>query len=171
MSYAPSKNPSIETIAKQTAKTLLSYFPPAGVVDQKIFAAGLVELLSGYPQWVIEAVANVRSGLPAHHSFMPSIAEVRKFCEDLRAADYERRKRLDLQKLPPPVDRSNRPTLEELKAKYGPNWGIRSMENPHGKSPPQRTNTQAHEPERQPPQAACHTGQKRGPGTEIDWEF
>jgi hypothetical protein len=149
----------------------MGYFPPSAVVDQKIFAAGLVELLSSYPEWLVNAVSNVRSGLPAHFNFMPSIAELRKFCEDLRAADYERRRRLEIQKLPPPMDRSNRPTYEELKARYGPNWGIGSMEKPNGDRQPQRTNTQTGEPQRQPNQTADHAGQACGSRTEIDLEF
>jgi hypothetical protein len=115
----------------------MGYFPRSAAANEQIFLAGLVELLAAYPTWVQDAVSNVRSGLPARHQFMPSIAEVRDYCEKLIAADRKHRELLDQwnrPRLPPPVDRSNRPTCDELKAKYGPNWGI----NPDKPPDPQK---------------------------------
>jgi hypothetical protein len=105
----------------------VGYFPRSAAANEQVFFAGLTELLASYPVWVQDAVSNVRSGLPAHHKFMPTIAEVRDYCEKLVLADRKHRELIDQWKrprLPPPVDRSNRPTYEELKAKYGPDWGI-----------------------------------------------
>lgn len=123
----PSETQSNVTNAKRAVNRLVGYFPRTAAADERVFLAGLTELLAGYPQWVFEAACNVRSGLPAHHKFMPTIAEIREYCDKLVAEDRRHRETIERWKtprLPPPVDRSNRPTYEELKAKYGPNWGI-----------------------------------------------
>lgn len=160
----------------EAARRLIGFFPIGAASDPKIFETGLCELLAAYPQWVLDAACNVRSGLPAHHTFLPSIAEIRQFCDKLVEDDRRHRETLERYGRPAlsaPVDRSNRPTYDELKAKYGPNWGINSMEKPHAhqKTPPQRTPAQTREPERKPDPAEGHAGQERWPGAEIDLEF
>lgn len=70
---------------------------------------------------------------------MPSVAEVKEACEARSAEkahhlrlknwganndDSEERERRKDQGLLPPPPRKARPTLDELKEKYGPNWGI-----------------------------------------------
>ena len=133
MSEKRCESPSNATSAKRAVERLSGYFPRSAAADPKIFATGLAELLSGYPQWLLDAICNVRSGLPAHFSFMPTIAEIRQYCEKLLAEDRRHREvieRWTRPRLPPPIDRSSRPTYAELRAKYGSTWGIKTDPRP-----------------------------------------
>jgi hypothetical protein len=119
--------------ATQAADRLFGFFPQSGASDPQIFMAGVVELLSGYPAWVADRILSPKHGLPAHHTFLPSIKEIRERCEDeFKAHRYARefeqtsdalRLKYSAPQLagPPPAPR---PTYDELKAKYGPNWGL-----------------------------------------------
>ena len=57
---------------------------------------GLTALLGTYPEWVVRAVCDPRSGLPAKSKFFPTLCEVRSACEaQMRPVlDEERRRRL-----------------------------------------------------------------------------
>ncbi len=90
--------------------------------------AGLVELLSCYPEDVLQEAASPVRGLPSKHTFMPSIAEVKSFCDAIR---NDRRRHDELVErwcrpklAPPEPNRAGRVSLEEMKAKSGPSWGI-----------------------------------------------
>ncbi len=50
--------------------------------DPDVYVAALTLVLSGYPEHVIRAMTNPDSGLPSKHTFMPSVAEVKKACEE-----------------------------------------------------------------------------------------
>jgi hypothetical protein len=119
--------------ATQAADRLFGFFPRSAASDPQVFMAGVVELLAGYPAWVADRILSPKHGLPAHHTFLPSIKEIRERCEDeFKAHRYARefdqtsdalRLKYSAPQLegpaPPP-----RPTYTELKARYGPKWGI-----------------------------------------------
>src|SRR5438876_5170067 len=63
-------------MAAAAANRLSAYFPRSAASDPETFSAGLVELLAGYPEWVLVEMVSVRTGLPARQTFMPSIAEI-----------------------------------------------------------------------------------------------
>lgn len=109
--------------ASKLATRLIGSFP-SGSVDDRIFAAGLVDVLARYPLWVGERVV---THLILTEKWLPPIASVFKRCEEdigpaRRAAEWDKAARTV--KLAKP-DEVPRPTLEELKAKHGPTWGIR----------------------------------------------
>jgi hypothetical protein len=70
----------------------------------------------------VERAVNVVHGLPSKHKWAPRIAEIKEFLEDLMAPIRREEDRQEIERqyrrsLPPPIDRSNRPTYEELKAR------------------------------------------------------
>ncbi|UFW91011.1 hypothetical protein BjapCC829_21715 [Bradyrhizobium barranii] len=98
----------------------------------------IAAVLQCYAPDVVQHVCDPRTGVPGKLKWMPSVAEVKSACDDrmaekarkrrfenwgLNNVDADERERMkDQGLLPPPRER--RPTLDELKAKYGPNWGI-----------------------------------------------
>lgn len=98
--------------------------------------AALTDVLAGYPLWVGERVV---THLVLTEKWLPAIASVYKRCEeDIRparqAAEWDRA--ASIIKLDAP-DRSRRPTMEELQAKHGPNWGITDVDRPAKRVPTQ----------------------------------
>jgi hypothetical protein len=99
----------------------------------------MTAVLTCYDSDVVQYACDPRTGLPKKHSYPPSIAEVHAFCTGRAAElakarryanwghneDDERERRKDQGLLPPP--RAERPSLEQLKAKYGENWGISNL--------------------------------------------
>jgi hypothetical protein len=88
--------------------------------------AGVVDLLSGYPEFVVARALDVRLGWPAKFKFCPSIAEMREWLEaEMRphryAREWEAGAREQLLPAPPAPPK---PTMPELKARYGENWGL-----------------------------------------------
>lgn len=94
--------------------------------DPQVFVVGLVQVLATYPDWVRRQAVDPVNGLAGQHDFLPSLAIVRKFCQDLVNAD-ERRRNIRDRYTPKPLtieDRRPRPTYDELKEKHGDNWGL-----------------------------------------------
>jgi hypothetical protein len=92
------------------AKQILGFYDTIPAADQQAFAAGLVELLSGYPLEVQERSASPSRGLPARVAY-PNIAKFREhlevWAEEHRKEVKERspaRTPIDIKKrLPPPL--------------------------------------------------------------------
>lgn len=120
------------TMAAMVVERLTGFFPRAAASDPEVFLAGAVHLLADYPPWVLEQTISVRHGLPSKHEFLPSLATIKAFCDALVTEDERHRGVIERNTRPrlsaPGIDRSNWPSVEELKAKYGPNWGLRAAE-------------------------------------------
>lgn len=79
-----------------------------------------------YPANVVVAVTEPATGIPAKLKWLPSIAEIVEEC-DARMPSQIVHKRHELLAAPE-MDRSCRPSLDELKAKYGPTWGLKGFQ-------------------------------------------
>jgi len=123
------------------AARLFGYFPTSGAAsDPEIFATGIVQLLAAYSLPAVESILSPLSGMPAKHKFLPSIGEIREALEDYaahdrRMADYEHRFLPNSAYLPKP-EPETRPTIEQLRAKYGENWGLKDPLKPEIKKIP-----------------------------------
>lgn len=122
--------------AAKAADRLFGFYPRSAASDPEIFMTGLVELFASYPAYLTERFLSVTTGIPGRFKMLPSIAEIRQFCEDIygplrRAQEWQelQKQRMEWARnnpaLPAP-ELPPRPTLEELKAKYGENWGLKS---------------------------------------------
>lgn len=112
---------------------MLDCFRTGGANSPETFVTAIAATLARYPDEVVYAVTDPLSGIPANFTFMPTIKDVHDACEvamrpirnaqeheRLVAQQFAERRREDEAK-------ANRPTLEELKAKYGKDWGLTSL--------------------------------------------
>ena len=120
----------------------LGSFPTLNLHDPEVYIAEICSLLCGYPLWAGEkAIGKIKDT----HEWPATRAVIKPQLEDQvrihrDAARWEavaQRQALDAQRAPvariagpPPAPR---PTYDELRAKHGPNWGIR---DPDGRPPP-----------------------------------
>lgn len=113
---------------------LLGSFPSLSLHDPETYITAVTALFRGYPFWAGEAV--VRK-VASESKFVPTLAEIRPHLEaEVRsyryAQEWERGARQTLiegqKRISGPV--TPRPTYDELKAKYGDNWGITNPDRP-----------------------------------------
>lgn len=90
--------------------------------DAEIYVRALAAVLTGYPEAVVNRVADPRTGIAGRSQFLPTIAEARHACEaemkPIRAAEERRAREADRLALPAPDDRSQRKTYAELVEQY-----------------------------------------------------
>ena len=115
------EDPEMEQYALQRVGFLLGQYAKARPHEPVIYTAGIAAILAEYPRSVIEYVTDPRTGLASRIKWIPEPAEVREACEERMAPTrmHEARKireREYRRSLPPPIDRSNRPTAEAVKA-------------------------------------------------------
>lgn len=112
--------PNSETMqmAAQAAETLIGYYPTIQASDPKIYAAGLVKLLSRYPEHLVSEALEPATGLPSLHDFPPTMKQVREFLEPrwLREQHMrEMKRRFETPRLPEPP----RDPVEDAKIEQG----------------------------------------------------
>lgn len=120
-------SPNLTLEAAQAAKVLLGCYRNGDANDPDIYVRAVAAVLGEYPSEVIKDVCDPRFGLPAKSKWLPTVSEVKQACEDAmvpidrrqreQEAIEQRKRALAAPVLP-------RPTYEELKEKYGPNWGL-----------------------------------------------
>jgi len=101
------------------------------------YLGAIAEVLMQYPRAIALRAADVNRGVPRECQFMPTPADVIAWCErhteamrqpveseDRDAAFQRDRERMAADEEALAKARQTRPTYDELKAKYGPNWGI-----------------------------------------------
>ena len=95
-------------MASEAAATLIGYYPTITASDPKIYAAGLVQLFSRYPEHLVAAALDAHSGLVGLHDFPPTMKQVKDFLEprwQQECRTQERIERFNRKRLPePPVD-------------------------------------------------------------------
>jgi hypothetical protein len=116
------------------AHRLIAFYPAIAASDPTVFVAGLVMLLGNYPREVVESALSPLSGIPSKYKFIPSLVGVKEELEEryapiLRAAERERARNQTITHLRIAGPVTQRPTLEELKQKYGPTFGLTKVED------------------------------------------
>lgn len=95
-------------------------------------------VLEQYPNDVVIYITDPRTGVQRHLKWPPTISEVVEACDN-RIAELKRNERYRSWGKNDPLmleaPRENRPTLDEMKAKYGDNWGLTPSE-PRSKPAP-----------------------------------
>lgn len=121
---------------KQLAKTMLGCFRTGDANDPEVYVTAVIAVLCRYELSIVEAVTSPTDGLPARLNWLPTVAEIRKACEEVHAQnsrldeqhtrlieqfrerdEYEREQR----------QRPRRLSVAELKAKYG-DWDQRAAD-------------------------------------------
>jgi len=73
---------AISLYAAERARLMFGCYRKGDANDPDVYVAALTLVLSGYPEHVIRAMTNPDSGLPSKYTFLPSVAEVKKECEE-----------------------------------------------------------------------------------------
>lgn len=116
-------------------RVLFSAYRTDQYADPDGFLTSLGAVLEQYPNEVIVYVTDPRTGIQRGQKFPPTIAEIVAAC-DGRVSDLRRQDRFRNWGKPdeetPLLDgpREKRMTLEEMKARYGENWGMTSLNEP-----------------------------------------
>jgi hypothetical protein len=115
---------SRKTLIAQRARILFSAFRQDQYADPESYAVSVGMVLEQYPNDVIIYITDPRTGVQRHCKWPPTIAEIIEACDKRmqHAAKMRQGKKHEPLALGPPNEA--RPTSEELKAKYGDNWGI-----------------------------------------------
>ena len=89
--------------------------------------AAITAVLARYPEEIITRVTHPVTGLPHAKSWLPTVKEVTDACmeaHELTLESVAREKRIAEQIAARDEVERERPSLDHLKEKYGPNWGI-----------------------------------------------
>lgn len=116
---------------------LISCYPNGGSQAGDGYIGALAAILVTYPRVVAQLSADPLRGVPRECKFLPTPADVIAWCERETAAlrrpvdaeDRYSKHRAEAQQRRQDEEllveqRKQRPTLDELRAKHGPNWGI-----------------------------------------------
>lgn len=92
-------------IAAEAADRLIGFYSTIQASNPQAYAAGLVQVFSRYPEFLIAAAIDPVDGLPGENDRLPSIAKVKAFLEP-RYQDHlrtvERQERFNRKRLPEP---------------------------------------------------------------------
>lgn len=134
------ENRTEPSVAVARAKVLAGCYRKDDAADPETYAMALAAVLSGYSLDIVRQVTDPRSGLPSRSQWLPTVKEVRDACEEI---DYRRRAVAQMQKREAEqlaarkaaeLNRERRPTYDELKARYGENWGMTPDDEPNKRS-------------------------------------
>lgn len=123
-----------EVAAAKATKVLLGCYRSGEANDPEVYTTAVMAVLAQYPEDIIRAVCDPRTGLPGRLKWLPTVSEVREACDEFVEADMAavRREREWSEQLHRRKEweafqevKKTRPSLDELKAKYGPNWGLK----------------------------------------------
>jgi hypothetical protein len=107
---------------------LLGCYRTGEANDPDTYVAAVTAVLARYPEEVITSVTHPVTGLPSKKSWLPTVKEVSEACAETNEPIAQNA--LRLQRIKEQLEmreraaNGERPTLEQLKAKYGPDWGI-----------------------------------------------
>ena len=114
------------------AKRLFSAYPKSDYTDADAAASGMVNVLKAYPLSVVDRLTNESNheALQLKHKFPPRLAEIKEAADAIMTEKAQRQARES--RLPEQLaarseaeaPKGDRPSYAELKAKYGPTFGI-----------------------------------------------
>lgn len=97
--------------------------------------AAITAILARYPEQVITEVTHPATGLPKKKGWLPTVKEVSDACEEAVEFTVQHEARLkrirEQMEARDREDRGEKPTMAQLKERFGDNWGIAG---PPGKS-------------------------------------
>jgi hypothetical protein len=119
--------------AAMRAKILLGCYRTGEANDPDTYVAAIAAILSRYPQEVITAVTHPATGLPSKKGWLPTVKEVVDACDAANEPIVQNELRLrrikEQLEQREREDRGERPTAEQMEARYGKNFGIGEVVN------------------------------------------
>ncbi len=133
--------------ALECVRKLVRAFPNGGANAGDGYIGALAATLAEYPRMVAVKCCDPVHGVSRETRFLPTVADVVAFCERETAGmrgpvEREDRDARILREMAEraeaeaqlQAERAARPTIDEMKAKHGPNWGL----TPSEPAPPRR---------------------------------
>jgi hypothetical protein len=124
----------LTSYAAQRAKLLLGCYRTGDANDPQTYVAAITAVLARFPRDVITAITHPVTGLPSKKDWLPTVKEVFEAGHEIYAPILENEARLKRIKeqveMREREERGERPSMAQLKAKYGENWGIGEPEKP-----------------------------------------
>jgi hypothetical protein len=120
----------ISTYATERAQLLLGCYRSGEANDPDTYVAAISATLARYSQQIITDVTHPVSGLPAKKSWLPTVKEVFDACEEEanRGRQQTARERRIQEQFAAREEQDRldavKPSLEQMKEKYGANWGL-----------------------------------------------
>ena len=117
--------------AAERARLLLGCYRTGDANDPETYVAAIAAVLAQYSEGIVTQVTHPVTGLPSAKSWLPTVKEVHDACEEAMAPAIRQQQRerqvAELLAEREAIEAARgqvRPTLEEMHAKYGPNWGL-----------------------------------------------
>lgn len=125
---------ALTSYAASRAKILLGCYRTGDANDPETYVAAITAILTRYPEEVITVVTHPATGLPSKKGWLPTVKEVRDECEHemdpIREENARLKRMKDQLEMRERMERGERPSMAQLKAKYGDDWGIGHSEKP-----------------------------------------
>lgn len=129
--------PSVSAESLQWATRMVNLFfgsfRKADADDPETFTAGCLRLFTAYPPEAVRYVVDPVTGLPGRSQWLPTMKEIRDALEGWKAEQHkiqadqlriDTARRQIAEREQWQKGQAARPTLEYLREKYGPTWGL-----------------------------------------------
>lgn len=125
-------------------------FRKADADDPETFTAGCLRLFTVYPRAAVQYVVDPLTGLPGRSEWLPTMKATKEAldaweAEQKRAREFEARQQAAERQISErkawQEKQKTKPTLDEMKAKYGENWSLKSISPESQESKAKRTAT------------------------------
>lgn len=119
---------ALTSYAAERARLLLGCYRTGDANDPETYVAAITAVLARYPENVVTEVTHPATGLPKKKGWLPTVKEVFDACEE--AVEFSVQHAARLKRIQEQMearareDRGEKPTMAQLKARFGETWGI-----------------------------------------------
>jgi hypothetical protein len=118
--------------AAKRAELLLGCYRTGDANDPKTYVAAITAVLAHYPEEVMTSVTHPVTGLPSECGWLPTIKEVTHACnaavEPIKQREARQKRIREQMEMREREEFGIKPTMDQLKEKYGENWGLTPRE-------------------------------------------
>jgi hypothetical protein len=124
---------ALTSYAAERARLLFGCYRTGDANDPATYVAAVTAVMSRFPEEIITQVTHPDTGLPSTgKGWLPTVKEVKDACNEAYEPILQNELRLkrirEQMEMREREERGERPSLAQLKDKYGPNWGIGAEE-------------------------------------------
>lgn len=127
--------------AVERSRLLFGCYRTGDANDPDTYVAAVTAVLARFPEEIITQVTHPDTGLPSNgKGWLPTVKEVKDACNQAYEPILQNELRLkrikEQMEMREREERGERPSLAQLKDKYGQNWGSERRSKPSGRSSP-----------------------------------
>lgn len=120
--------------AAERARLIFGCYRRGDANDPETYTAAIAAVLAEYPPDIVMRVSDPRTGMASRCQFLPTLKELRNACEEAiapRRRQLERQCQIakQLARRDDEKPRDHRLSYDELRQEYGPNWGLKPIED------------------------------------------